>query len=185
MVSQPWQVHQHLETKGGVPIAFPSLHFSTFYPHMLCSGLALPAEFSGIISGAICCLLWCHSLPRYGPTQWHFEFGSPSSHKWTFCWLKQLSSWNQPFCLRLIWAEQVPKCITQKWCQAQDDHNGLTKLHMDLTDAVNIMLWAGHCYDRSPGYALWHLYPPQMANILQLFFKEEGLYKGAGDFIHS
>ena len=72
-----------------------------------------------------------------------------------------------------------------KGCGAEDDHNGSTKLHMDLTDAVNIMLWAGRCYDGSPGYALWHLYPPRMANILRQFFKEEGLDEGAGDFIHS
>ena len=48
-------MHRHLETKGGVPIAFLYVHFSTFYLRMLCSGLASPAEFSGIVSGAIRC----------------------------------------------------------------------------------------------------------------------------------
>lgn len=72
-----------------------------------------------------------------------------------------------------------------KGCGAEDDHNGSTKLHMDLTDAVNIMLWAGLCHDGSPGYALWHLYPPGMANILRQFFRKKGLDEGAGDFIHS
>jgi hypothetical protein len=72
-----------------------------------------------------------------------------------------------------------------KRCEAEDDHNGSTKLHMDLTDAVNIMLWAGLCHDGSPGYALWHLYPPGMAIILRQFFGEEGFDKGAGDVIHS
>ena len=70
-------------------------------------------------------------------------------------------------------------------CRAEDDHSGSTKLHMDLTDAVNVMLWAGLCYDGSPGYALWHLYPPLMVIILRQFFREEGLNQGAGDFIHS
>jgi JmjC domain, hydroxylase len=69
-------------------------------------------------------------------------------------------------------------------CAVEDDHNGSTKLHMDLTDAVNIMLWAGLCSDGSPGYALWHLYPPQVANILRQFFREEGFDEKAGDFIH-
>jgi len=72
-----------------------------------------------------------------------------------------------------------------KGCGPGDDYNGSTKLHMDLTDAVNIMLWAGLCHDGSPGYALWHLYPPGMANILRLFFRGEGFDEGAGDFIHS
>ena len=60
-------------------------------------------------------------------------------------------------------------------CRAEGDHNGSMKLHKDLMDAVNVMLWAGLCYDGSPGYALWHLYPSLMANILWQYFSEEGL----------
>jgi len=48
--------------------SFPIHSFLTFYLRMLCSGLAPPAEFSGIISGTIRCFLRRCSLPRYCPT---------------------------------------------------------------------------------------------------------------------
>jgi hypothetical protein len=68
--------------------------------------------------------------------------------------------------------------------ESVDDIYGSTKLHMDLTDAVNIMVWAANCRDGSPGYALWHIFPPEAAEILRCFFQEEGFVVGSGDLIH-
>jgi hypothetical protein len=56
---------------------------------------------------------------------------------------------------------------------------------MDLTDAVNIMIWAGKCSDGSPGYALWHIFPAEVADILRRFLREEGLSEAGGDLIHT
>ena len=65
-----------------------------------------------------------------------------------------------------------------------DDIYGSTKLHMDLTDAVNIMVWAANCRNGGPGYALWHIFPPEAAEILHRFFQEQGFVAGSGDLIH-
>jgi len=64
-----------------------------------------------------------------------------------------------------------------------DDPHGSTKLHMDITDAVNIMVWANNCPDGKPGYALWHIWSAADAAILRRFFLEEG-FGGLGDLIH-
>jgi hypothetical protein len=69
-------------------------------------------------------------------------------------------------------------------CEREDDPNGSTKLHMDLTDAVNIMLWAGKCSDGTNGFALWHIFSAEMSDIVRQFLQEEGLVE-AGDLIHS
>jgi hypothetical protein len=68
--------------------------------------------------------------------------------------------------------------------EREDDAYGSTNLHMDLTDVVNIMVWAAACSDGSPGYALWHIFPPWASNIIQQFLWEEG-FRGPGDSIHS
>jgi hypothetical protein len=65
-----------------------------------------------------------------------------------------------------------------------DDPHGSTHLHKDMTDAVNMMVWAANLPDGSPGYALWHLFPPAIAHILRQFLKEEGL-DGPGDIINA
>jgi hypothetical protein len=64
-----------------------------------------------------------------------------------------------------------------------DNPYGSTKLHKDITDAINIMVWA-QCSDGKPGYALWRLFPPWVSHILQLFLREEGFVE-SGDLIHS
>jgi hypothetical protein len=67
-----------------------------------------------------------------------------------------------------------------------DDPNGSTKLHMDLTDAVNVMLWAGQCSDGTPGYALWDIFPASASDIVRQFLQELGFGDVTmGDIIHS
>ena len=69
---------------------------------------------------------------------------------------------------------------------SQDDtHHGSTRLHMDLTDAVNIMLWAARLPDGNPGCALWHIFPAEASSPLRTFLKNDGGFDQAGDPIHS
>ena len=66
-----------------------------------------------------------------------------------------------------------------------DEHHGSTRLHLDLTDAVNIELWAANFLDGTPGYAIWHIFAADALPVLHLFFIEEGIFKGFGDSVHS
>ena len=64
-----------------------------------------------------------------------------------------------------------------------DQHHGSTKLHMDITDALNLMVWAAKLPDGSPGYAIWHIFPAAISDILRQFLREEG-FTDLGDLIH-
>jgi hypothetical protein len=67
----------------------------------------------------------------------------------------------------------------------QDDyHHGSTYLHKDITDAVNMMVWAAE-KDGKVGYALWHIFPASVSPILRKFLREVAGFKGAGDPIHA
>jgi hypothetical protein len=66
-----------------------------------------------------------------------------------------------------------------------NNHHGLTKLHMDITDTVNLMLWAADSSDGKAGYALWHIFPASASSILCKFLMEEQGAMGSGDLIHS
>ena len=65
-------------------------------------------------------------------------------------------------------------------------HQGSTRLHLDVTGAVNIMLYAADLPDGSPGGALWHIFPPEAVPVLRQFMRTDpGIaYKGPGDPIH-
>ncbi|KAI0041160.1 hypothetical protein FA95DRAFT_1611228 [Auriscalpium vulgare] len=68
---------------------------------------------------------------------------------------------------------------------AQDDgHNGSTRLHVDVTCAVNIMLWASDLPDDVPGFALWHLFPPQTLAIVRAYIRTI-VEDDEGDPIHN
>ena len=60
-----------------------------------------------------------------------------------------------------------------------------TRLHMDVTDAFNELLFAAKCHDGSPGYALWDFFRPEDAFLLREFMWEECGFKGPGDPVHS
>jgi hypothetical protein len=68
--------------------------------------------------------------------------------------------------------------------QEQNQHGGSTYLHMDLTDAINVMVWAAQ-KEGKPGYALWHIFPAAASSILRKFLLEELGFSGTGDPIHS
>jgi hypothetical protein len=89
---------------------------------------------------------------------------------------------------RLMWltARKGPKMYNAHG----DEHNhlrqGSTRLHLDVTSAVNIMLYAVDLPDGSPGGALWHIFTPETASRLREFMRQhpEIAYSGIGDPIH-
>jgi JmjC domain, hydroxylase len=62
-------------------------------------------------------------------------------------------------------------------------HSGSTRLHKDLTDAVNVMLWAAEFAKDVPGCALWHIFPAAASCIINEFLRRRG-FTGLGDLIH-
>ena len=78
-----------------------------------------------------------------------------------------------------------PKMYNACETAPDDQHQGSTKLHGDLTDAVNIMLWAAKNADGTPGCALWHIFPATALAFLRKFLIEVCGFTGPGDPIHS
>jgi hypothetical protein len=76
-----------------------------------------------------------------------------------------------------------PKMYNSHQTSPDEVHQGSTKLHLDLTDAVNVMLWA-NMSDSEPA-ALWHIFWPQDAEILRKFLIQDIGFHGFGDPIHS
>jgi hypothetical protein len=70
---------------------------------------------------------------------------------------------------------------------ANNLRHGSTRLHLDVTGAVNIMLYAADQLDGSPGGALWHIFGPEATPILRQFMREEaaGATEEPGDPIHN
>ena len=42
-----------------------------------------------------------------------------------------------------------------------ETHAGSTRLHLDMSDAVNLLVHATNASDGSAGYALWHIFAPE------------------------
>lgn len=78
-----------------------------------------------------------------------------------------------------------PKLYVAQGTFYDDDHSGSTVLHMDLTDAVNIMMWSAYDDTGSPGPAIWHIFPAEVSNKIRDFLRAEGGFSGSGDPIHS
>ena len=60
-----------------------------------------------------------------------------------------------------------------------------TKLHMDITDAYNVMLSAAKCPDGMPGFAEWTFLRANDACLFRKFMAEECGFEGPEDVIHS
>lgn len=69
--------------------------------------------------------------------------------------------------------------------EGSDSEYGSTVLHLDMADALNLMLFAAKCSDGTPGYALWQVFSPRDTTILREFLLQEGNFDGAGNIIHS
>jgi hypothetical protein len=69
-----------------------------------------------------------------------------------------------------------------------DDHQGSTRLHLDVSSAVNIMLYAAKPADGWMGGALWHIFPSAALPILRDFLRSECPTidtRDSGDPIHN
>src|ERR1700732_599699 len=78
-----------------------------------------------------------------------------------------------------------PKMYNAQATLQDDDHHGSTRLHLDLTDTINIMIWAANLPDGKPGYTIWHIFAAADLPLLHLFFIEQGIFKGMGNSVHS
>ena len=65
----------------------------------------------------------------------------------------------------------------------EDDRHGTTKLHLDVTDAVNILTWSSGA--PSDCAAIWDIVPFQALPALRKFLRNTGLHIGAEDPIHA
>lgn len=65
----------------------------------------------------------------------------------------------------------------------EDDHYRTTKLHIDVTDAINILTWSSG--GPSDSAAIWDIVPFQALLALREFLRNNGDYTGAGDPIHT
>ena len=62
---------------------------------------------------------------------------------------------------------------------------GSTRLHMDMADAVNIMVYAEPCSDGSPGGARWDLFRAEDAPAIRKFLRDRFNLADGLDPIHS
>jgi hypothetical protein len=66
-------------------------------------------------------------------------------------------------------------------------YHGSTRLHLDVTGAINIMLYGAHLPDGKSGGALWHIFPSSAIPILRDFCRTEPSagFQEPGDPIHN
>ncbi|EPQ59939.1 hypothetical protein GLOTRDRAFT_30135, partial [Gloeophyllum trabeum ATCC 11539] len=78
-----------------------------------------------------------------------------------------------------------PKMYNAYGTQQDDHHHGSTRLHMDVTSAINLMLFATPEDNGALGGAIWHIFPRSATPQLRRFLSET-LEKGSnGDPIHN
>lgn len=56
---------------------------------------------------------------------------------------------------------------------SDEEKFGSTRLHMDMADAVNIMLYSSPRDGEEAGFAVWDIYPSENANEIRAFLQEE------------
>ncbi|TFY51346.1 hypothetical protein EVG20_g11042 [Dentipellis fragilis] len=80
-----------------------------------------------------------------------------------------------------------PKMYNAYGTLHDDAHHSSTRLHMDVTDAVNILAHAATLPDGAPGGAHWTIFHRKDAASLSKFLKESRTpkYEDVGDPIHS
>ena len=71
------------------------------------------------------------------------------------------SSWG-------LHGEIGPKAYVASDPKGSDDSKGTTKLHLDVTDAFNLMVWSA---DSSSPAALWHIFPAESTCSLKAFLQ--------------
>jgi lysine-specific demethylase 3 len=66
-----------------------------------------------------------------------------------------------------------------------DYHHGSTKLHIDMTDAINIMVWSSDCQEPRDRYALWRIFPRTSSSLVCEFLRNRAVHAFDGHPIHS
>jgi lysine-specific demethylase 3 len=66
-----------------------------------------------------------------------------------------------------------------------DYHQGSTKLHIDVTDAINIMVWSSDCQEPRDRYALWRIFPWTSSSLVCEFLRNRAGHAFDGHPIHS
>lgn len=78
-----------------------------------------------------------------------------------------------------------PKMYNAFATQDTEGSKGSTRLHMDMADAVNVMVHTEPCADGSPGGARWDLYRAEDAPAIRQFLSERFKLASGLDPIHS
>lgn len=66
-----------------------------------------------------------------------------------------------------------------------EKHSGSTKLHLDMSDAVNLLVHTGKARDGSAGYALWHIFRPEDTRHIRTYLHRKRSSRQCGDAIHN
>ena len=155
-------------TKGFVRTGLRNIISDRFFPTFMRLS-SMPYRFP-IIRARMVCAILCHTLHR----------------------MELYLTW---VCVSLLYFHLShhsfvipgPKMYNAHGDPANNLRHGSTRLHLDVTGAVNIMLYAADQLDGSPGGALWHIFGPEATPILRQFMREEaaGATEEPGDPIHN
>ena len=69
-----------------------------------------------------------------------------------------------------------------------EQHSGSTRLHLDLSAAINILMWASTTKDGRCGYALWHIFAVEDTTAIKEYLRMRYRAMGIdtkGDPIHN
>ena len=66
-----------------------------------------------------------------------------------------------------------PKMYNSLASSQERGSKGSTRLHMDMADALNVMLYASKCEDGTEGYAVWDLFRAQDSDKLRGFLRKK------------
>ena len=66
-----------------------------------------------------------------------------------------------------------PKMYNSLASSQEPGSKGSTRLHMDMADALNVMLYASKCKDGTEGYAVWDLFRAEDSEKLRGFLRKK------------
>jgi lysine-specific demethylase 3 len=66
-----------------------------------------------------------------------------------------------------------PKMYNSMASSQEPGSKGSTRLHTDMTDALNVMLYASKCEDGTEGYAVWDLFRAEDSDKLRGFLRRK------------
>jgi len=69
-----------------------------------------------------------------------------------------------------------PKMYNALASSQEAGSKGTTRLHMDMADALNVMMYSSACEDGSEGYAVWDLFRAEDSDKIRAFLKKRSGY---------